>query len=75
MVIDYKTLEDDSAEGIDKKVNEYIEQGWQPQGGISKSAMMWDGVICEFYAQAMVLIARRSVVVKDTREGLSVSGG
>lgn len=74
MVIDYKTLEDDSAEGIDKRVNEYIENGWQPQGGQSKSVIVWDGVICEFYAQAMVLIARRSQIVRDT-QGLSVSGG
>ncbi len=74
MVIDYKILTADSAENLDAKVNEYREQGWQPQGGLALSVYLWDGVICETFAQAMALIARREIV-KNTRDGVVVSGG
>lgn len=77
MVIDYKTLESYSALLLDEMVVSYLEDGWQPQGGISVSVSVSDRIGYNeqrIYAQAMVLIARRSQIVRDT-QGLSVTGG
>jgi len=47
----YRILQEWDREVLARKVNEWIEQGWMPHGGVSVIA---SGVSCGMYVQAMV---------------------
>ena len=52
-MMEYTILIVNTLSGLERKVNEYIKQGWRPQGGITlQRNMQFNNV--EFYFQAMI---------------------
>ncbi len=53
----YIIIQSDRIEGLGQAVNDYISQGWQPQGGVATSTLTLGGEPYTMYAQAMTLAA------------------
>jgi len=55
-MMEYKVIQENSVSDLEQKVNQYLKENWQLQGGVSVAYSSFYGGSKIFYAQALIKI-------------------